>query len=126
MKRPRHVYFVLRYLGSSRHEPDQHVLGSLVVLRKIALLAGAPDAVGVRLARPYCERLRGLEEYLGTAIEFDCEHDAIVIDREVLSARPRRAPPHAALHIDSARDVSTLIREILPYRAARPRIASRN
>ena len=34
--------FHARYLGGSRHEPDQHVLGSLVVLRKIALLAGEP------------------------------------------------------------------------------------
>ena len=115
VRRPKHVHFMLRYLGSSRHEPEQHVLGSLVVLRKIAMLAGEPGAVSVRLARRNCEKLRGLEEFLGAAIEFGCEHDAVVIDREVLSARPRRAPPHAALHIDSARDVCALIREMLPY-----------
>ena len=106
---------MLRYLGGSRHEPEQHVLGSLVVLRKIAMLAGEPGAVSVRLARRNSENLRGLEEILGTAIEFGCEHDAVVIDRDVLSVRPHRAPPHATLHIDSARDVCALIRETLPH-----------
>jgi AraC-like DNA-binding protein len=115
VRRPKHVHFALRYLGGSRHEPEQHVLGSLVVMRKIAMLAGEPGAVSVRLARRNCENLRGLEEFIGTAIEFGCEHDAIVIDREVLSARPRNAPRFATLHIDSARDVCALIREILPY-----------
>ncbi len=115
VKRPKHVHFILRYLGGGRHEPEQHVLGSLVVLRKIALLAGEPGAVSVRLQRQNSERLNGLEEFLGPAIEFGCRHDAVVIDRQVLTASLRNAPWRASLHIDSARDVCTLIREMLPY-----------
>ncbi len=115
VRRPKHVYFML---ALSRRQPSRTGPACAGLAGGVAQdrAAGGRARCGQRPAgAPNCEKLRGLEEFLGTAIEFDCEHDAVVIDREVLSARPRRAPPHAALHIDSARDVSTLIREMLPY-----------
>jgi hypothetical protein len=39
--------------GRSAYQPTQHILGSAVVIRKIALMAGVPDAVEVLLQRPY-------------------------------------------------------------------------
>jgi hypothetical protein len=77
-----HLRFAFR--GKLGADPLQHILGTLVILRKLALLAGAPEAVSVRLSLPYSRGVDQLEETHGSALEFGCEHDAIVINNEIM------------------------------------------
>jgi Arabinose-binding domain of AraC transcription regulator, N-term len=80
----RHAQLRFAFRGKMRADSLQHLLGALSVLRKIALLGNVRDAVRVRLSMPYARRVDGLEETYGSAIEFGCGHDAIVIDREIM------------------------------------------
>jgi AraC-like DNA-binding protein len=94
----------------------QHILG-LAVLRKIALLAGVPEAVGVRFALPYRRGVDQLEETHGPAVEFGSAHDAIVIDlgivdRPLKGSNGRLDPPGP---METAAAVGRLVKQHLPY-----------
>lgn len=110
------------YRGRLHNDPRQHVVGTLAVLRKIALLAGKPEAVAVHFSIPYERSAGSLEESHGSRLEFGCAHDAIVIDRDILdlplgkSAVIRRG--NASTHFETALDVEATIMELLPYRRA--------
>jgi AraC-like DNA-binding protein len=117
-----HVRLRFAYLGSLRADPSQHLIGTLAVLRKIALLGGAPDAIRVRLSAPYVRGADCLEETHGSRLEFGCDHDEIVIDRDVLDMplpgdgdAADRDPIEA---LQTAEEVGTLLRQLLPYRRA--------
>jgi AraC-like DNA-binding protein len=101
-------------LGAS---PYQHLLGTLVVLRKVALLAGAPEAVSVRFSMPYTRGSDYLEETHGSSLEFGCECDAIVIDRAILNQQVAvtNGRAHAADPFDMVEATAMLVKDHLPY-----------
>jgi AraC-like DNA-binding protein len=113
----RHAELRFAFRGKMRADSLQHLLGALSVLRKIALLGNARDAVRVRLSMPYARNVDGLEEIYGPAIELGCEHDAIVIDREIMDA------PFAGVtgktssdeSADTAAATGTLVKRLLPH-----------
>lgn len=105
------------YLGRSSLEPRQHVLGSLAVLRRVALLAGVPEAVGTRFSQDYERTGERLEETFGSSLQFGCAQDEIVIDRAILDL-PVKGAPEGTGHTDpveTARALASLLRELLPY-----------
>ena len=59
------------FQGRSAFQNTQHLLGSAVVLRKIALLADVPEAVEVLMKRPYSAELSNADELLGARIRFN-------------------------------------------------------
>lgn len=117
LKFRRHAELRFSYRGALGASPYQHLLGTLVVLRKIALLAGAPEAVSVRFSMPYTRGSDCLEEIYGSSLEFGCEHDAIVIDRAILSEQVgvTNGRAHAADPFDRAEATAMLVKECLPY-----------
>jgi AraC-like DNA-binding protein len=105
------------YRGKLGFNPLQHILGTLAVLRKVAWLAGVPEAVGVRFSMPYRRGADQLEETHGPALEFGCAYDAIVIDRGILN-QPVRASNGRAGSVDpmeTAAAVCALVKQLLPY-----------
>ena len=105
------------FLGRSRMDPRQHVLGALAVLRSVALLAGIPEAVGVQLAQPYERTGEHLEETFGPSLWFGCACDGIVIDREILDLPISRREPGATDSdpVETAAALGAMVREMLPY-----------
>jgi AraC-like DNA-binding protein len=114
-----HAELRFGYDGRLGASPRQHLIGSLVVLRKIALLAGVPEAVGVRFSMPSERGAENLEATHGPWLEFGCDHDAIVVDREVLDlALIRNTGNVAANRLDTAETpdaFGALLLELLPY-----------
>lgn len=105
------------YLGRSSFEPRQHILGTLAVLRSVALLAGVPEAVGARFTQDYERTGERLEQTFGSSLEFGCAQDAIIIDRAILD-NPTAGSPRARSHADpleTARTLASHLREWLPY-----------
>jgi AraC-like DNA-binding protein len=105
------------YLGRSPIEPRQHILGSLTVLRDVALLAGQPDAVHVQFSHAYQRTEERLEETFGPLLQFGCAQNAIVFDRALLDL-PLRHPTVRAASADSvetARSLVAFIKTLLPY-----------
>ncbi len=122
------------YRGKLGFNPVQHILGTLGVLRKVALLAGVPEAVGVRFAMPYARGVDQLEAMHGPSLEFGCAHDAIVIDRDLLDQplNGSSGRAHADDPMETATAVGALVKQLLPYGrltieevAARQRISVR-
>ena len=114
----RHAELRLVYRGKLGANPQQHLIGTLAVLRKIALLAGTSDAIGVRFSMRYARGVDALEETHGPTLEFGCEYDAIVIDREILS-RPLpdlNDSANSAKPAETAAAISALVKRLLPYR----------
>lgn len=113
----KHAELRFSYRGKVGETPYQHLLGTVAVLRKVALLANEPDAVKVRLSMPYSRGCDELEGTHGAALEFGCDHDVIVIDRDILDARhagaggARSAQRPAAV----ADATAALVRDLLPY-----------
>ncbi len=110
------------YRGHLGFDPRQHRIGTLAVLRKIALLGNVPDAVHVHFSMPYSIGADRLEETHGSRLTFGCDHDAIVVDRELLEMR-LAIPGGPALRNpdeppDTAEQVGGLIRKLLPYERA--------
>jgi len=73
-----------RFAGQHVADPKQVIFGTLAVLRKVPLMAGAPAAIRVHLKN---QRERGdeaLEEYLGPNLEMNAEYNMIEFDRELL------------------------------------------
>ena len=130
----RHAELRFAYRGKLGFDPVQHILGTLAVLRKVALLAGVPEAVGVRFAMPYARGVDQLEAMHGPSLEFGCAHDAIVIDREILNQplNGSNGRVHADEPMETATAVGALVKQLLPYGrltieevAARQRISVR-
>jgi len=130
----RHAELRFAYRGKLGFDPVQHILGTLAVLRKVALLAGVPEAVGVRFSMPYAPGADQLEAMHGPSLEFGCAHDAIVIDREILDQTLKgtngRVNPEEPM--ETASSVGALVKQLLPYGrltveevAARQRISVR-
>jgi AraC-like DNA-binding protein len=105
------------FAGRSSVDPQQHTLGSLAVLRSVALRAGAPEAVSARFSQPYGRASAGLEETFGPSLEFGCDCDGIVIDREILDHR--MGAPDITLNgadpVETAASLGALVKELLPY-----------
>lgn len=113
----KHAILSFAYVGRSSFEPRQHILGTLAVLRSVALLVGVPEALGARFSQSYERQGERLEETFGSSLEFGCAQDAIVIDRAILDA-PTARSPRSANHTDpleTARTLATHLREWLPY-----------
>jgi AraC-like DNA-binding protein len=113
----RHAQLRFAYRGKVGSDPQQHILGTLAVLRKIALLAGVPDAISVRFSMPFTRGADQLEAVHGPALEFGCSHDAIVIDREILNQPLKESNGrwHTTEPMETARAVGTLVKQLLPY-----------
>ncbi|EWM41752.1 bacterial regulatory helix-turn-helix s, AraC family protein [Bordetella holmesii 41130] len=73
-----------RFTAPLEEDPQQFTLGTLAVLRKVALLAGAPAAVRVHLKAARSPGDEALEESLGPNIETGAEFDMIEFDRDLL------------------------------------------
>jgi AraC-like DNA-binding protein len=121
------------YRGRLGADPLQHILGTLAVLRKIALLVGEPEAVGVRFTMAYGRGVDQLEEMHGPALAFGCTYDAIVIDRDILSHRLKHSNGRfAGEPMETAAAVCEHVQHLLPFGrltveqvAARERISVR-
>jgi len=104
------------YEGRSAYNPIQHILGSAVVIRKIALLADMPEAVEVLLRRPYSPDLSDVDEMLGTRVRFGSRYDAVRIDLGIidhaLAGKRRDTRPY----VQTAWDVTAHIQSLLPYK----------
>ena len=113
----RHAELRFAYRGNLRFDPMQHILGTLAVLRKVALLAGVPEAVGVRFAMPYTRGADQLEAMHGPSLAFGCSHDAIVIDRAILDLPLAEANGawSGAEPAETAAVVGALVKQLLPY-----------
>lgn len=107
----------LSFAGRSATEPQQHVIGALAVLRGIAMLAGAPEAVGAQFRQPYERAGDRLEETFGPSLAFGCDRDGIVIDRAILDMPlppfDRATRTHDPL--ETAKRLGTFVKELLPY-----------
>jgi AraC-like DNA-binding protein len=105
------------YLGRSSFEPRQHILGSLAVLRNIALLADVPEVVGTRFSHDYKRAGERLEETFGPSLQFGCAQDEIIFDCAILDL-PVKGPPEGKGHddpVETASALASLVRELLPY-----------
>lgn len=89
---PSRAVFHIRFLGTSKADPQQFLLGTLAAARNIVLLAGEPDGVSVRLTTQRSAAWSGLEEHLGDRLEFGARDDAVIVDRSLLDLPifPRR------------------------------------
>jgi AraC-like DNA-binding protein len=113
----RHAELRFSYRGKSGFDPVQHILGTLAVLRKVALLAGVPEAVGVRFSMPRARGVDQLETTHGPSLEFSCAHDAIVIDLEILDQplKGSNGRVNIAELMETATAVGALVKQLLPY-----------
>jgi AraC-like DNA-binding protein len=113
----RHAEFRFSYRGRLGFDPTQHILGTLAVLRKVALLANVPEAIGVHFAMPHAAAADQLEQMHGPSLEFGCAHDAIVIDRELLDIPLNRVNGGAAAEdpMETAAAAGALVKQLLPY-----------
>ncbi len=105
-----------RYDGRSAYHPAQHLIGSAVVVRKIALLAEVPEAVEVWMRRRYSAEIGNLDEMLGTRIRFGAPHDAVVIDLGILDGALPGRRRQVRTHVQTAWEVTSHIRTLLPYK----------
>jgi len=106
------------FRGELGADPCQHLIGILAVLRKVALLGNAPEALSVRFSLPYARGVDALEETHGPRLEFGCEHDAIVVDREILN-RPLTGSNDSTNLVEpaeTAEGVTAAVKRLLPYR----------
>ena len=111
-----HTELRFAYHGRLGANPRQHLLGTLVVLRKIALLANAPEAVSVHFSLPYTRGADCLEETHGSRLEFGCEHDAIVVDRDIVNLPLHITERSGALDsVETAEAIGALVLQLLPY-----------
>jgi AraC-like DNA-binding protein len=126
VKSPKCVHFNFNYLGRGPLDPVQHIFGTLVVLRKIGLLTGEPDAITVKIARPYSPIFEGLHNFLGSSILYDCDSDGVIFDSDILDSRLDRQPPAPTPFLDTTHDAIALIAQMLPYaNPTRERVAKR-
>lgn len=126
VRTPGSLHLNFRYLGRGAVDPVQHVFGTLVVLRKIGLLTGVPEAMTVKIARPYSPIFADLPKYLGESLEFDCDSDGIRFESGALDATLLGRPPLPTPFIETTHDAIALIASMLPYDApTRDRVAQR-
>jgi AraC-like DNA-binding protein len=107
----------LTFLGRSGVDPCQHVLGALAVLRSVALLAGAPEAIGAQFTQPYERAGEHLEDTFGPSLQFGCARDAVVIDREILDLPIAMLGPgtNGADPVETAANLGAFVKKMLPY-----------
>ncbi len=110
------LLIVFRYEGRSSIHPTHHLLGSAVVVRKIALLVGVPEAVEVWLQRPYSAELSNVDEMLGSRIRFDASHNGVKIDFGLIDNPLVGRERQIRASVQTARDVTSHIRQLLPYK----------
>jgi AraC-like DNA-binding protein len=107
----------MSFAGRSAAHPQQHILGALAVLRGIALLAGAPEAVGAQFVQPYERAGDRLEETFGPSLAFGCDSDGIVIDRAILDFPLPPFDKATRKHdpLETAERLDVFVKELLPY-----------
>ena len=113
-----HTELRFGYHGRMGANPHQHIIGTLAVLRKIALLAGAPEAVDVHFQIPYARGSDCLEETHGSQLEFGCDHNAIVIDNAILDLPLAGGEGRVGGELEpaeTAQAVGASVRRLLPY-----------
>jgi AraC-like DNA-binding protein len=113
----RHAQLRFAFRGRLGADARQHLIGTLAVLRKVALLGNAPETIRVRFSMPYSRGADCLEETHGSRLEFGCDHDAIVIDRDILS-RPLsvlKDSANLAEPAETAAAISAQVKRLLPY-----------
>lgn len=75
---------IQHFTGQHGADPKQVIFGTLAVLRKVPLMAGAPGAIRVHLKNPREKGDEALEEYLGPNLVMNAEYNMIEFDRELL------------------------------------------
>lgn len=126
VRKPKKLHLNFNYLGRGPIDPIQHIFATLVVIRKIGLIAGEPRATSVKLARPYSSMFSELNRFFGESIEFDCDADGIIFDSDILGVSLKKNPARETPFLETAHDAATLIAQMLPYaRPTRERIAKR-
>ncbi len=104
-------------------DPRQHIEASLLVLRKLLLLAGEPDAVTFHSARESSRDVAHLAAFFGGSVQRSDAGDYLEFDRDLLDLRlAGGADSRAAGYLDTVRGLAAQIGEMLPY--ARPTIES--
>lgn len=97
--RAKNVMFRFEFLGESNFDQQHYVIGTLAVLRNIALLANEPGGVSVRVKAPRFFGCGKLEEFIGSRLEFGAGEDAVVVDRELLNL-PVQKTAVCAMEVD--------------------------
>jgi len=112
----RFIKLQFAFAGHSHVDPRQHVLGSLTVLRTVALLPGVPEAVGAQFSQAYQPDAGRLEETFGPQLSFGCDGDAILVDRAILDLPiATNAAKNGIDPLETAATLETLVRTLLPY-----------
>lgn len=85
-----------RFTGALEADPQQFILGSLAVLRKVPLMSGEPSAIRVHLRAARTRGDDAMEECLGPHIETGADYNMIEFDRDLLEAplRPLKDDGH--------------------------------
>lgn len=109
---------VFDFQGRSAFQNTQHLIGTAVVLRKVALLANAPEAIEVLMKRSYAPELSNLDELLGARIRFNARYDGLRIDLGILDNAVNGKKRNVRPHVQTAWDVTSHIRSALPYKRA--------
>jgi len=113
----RNAVLEFSFAGRSSVDPSLQFLGSLAVLRSVALLAGMPAAVGACFTQPHQRDDHRLEETFGAALSFGCKSNGIVIDREILDTTicSRSAESDGIDPLEMPTTLRDMIRVGLPY-----------
>lgn len=80
---------IQQFTGHHGADPKQVIFGTLAVLRKVPLMAGAPGAIRVHLQNPRERGDEALEEYLGPNLVMSAAYNMIEFDRELLEIPPQ-------------------------------------
>ena len=108
--------FHFHFTGDLAADPLQYELGSLAVMRSVALLTGEADRIRVHTTLPWSRSANALEEHLGWKLEFGQSSNAVVIDRELLQSpvarsRKKYLQPELALIMQTAQSITALLPE---------------
>jgi AraC-like DNA-binding protein len=108
-------FFHFHFTGNLTADPLQYELGTLAVLRSIALLAGEADGIRIHTTLPRLRNTDVLEHLFGAHIEFGQSLNAVIVDRDmlplpVLRQKERGTQPDLVLIMRTA----ALIAQLLP------------
>lgn len=78
------IRMIHQFTGQYEADPEQFILGSLAVLRKVPLMAGEPSSIRVHIKANGKKGDGALEECLGAQIITGAQYNMIEFDRELM------------------------------------------
>ncbi len=80
----RRIKMIHQFTGQYEADPEQFILGSLAVLRKVPLMAGDPTAIRVHIKASRKKGDAALEECLGPNIVTQAQYNMVEFDRDLM------------------------------------------